>query len=122
MNKVIYNPPRLKKRRRTSTFKISFFLKVVSPFLILGGFFYFLFLTSYFQIKEIKILGAETMNQDDLMGKVNEMISKKTCFLFKKDNLFLFPSKKIKSTLLKDFPKIKVEKESCFKNNFCTPR
>lgn len=119
MNKVIYNPPRLKKRRRTSTFKISFFLKVVSPFLILGGFFYFLFLTSYFQInpiredsfsngaKEIKILGAAIINQDDLMGKVNEMISKKTCFLFKKDNLFLFPSKKIKSTLLKDFPKIK---------------
>lgn len=108
MTRILYSPSRFKRKKRKLAFWSLILLKIILPsFFIFGGVFYFLFFSPYFQIKEIKILGLETIPESTLKAKIDETISRKIYFFASQGNIFLFPSKKIKTLFLKEFPKIK---------------
>lgn len=107
MTKIIYNPPRIKRKKKNSFFKKIILLRVVPSFLVFGVIFYFLFFYSYFEIKEVRIAGLKTISEDILREKINMELSKKIYFFAGQNNLFLFPAKKIKASFLKGFPKMK---------------
>jgi len=118
MTKLLYNPYRLKNKKK-ARFSRKVILLVPPSFLILGSLFYFLFFSSRFQISpvrdtgisngvgEIKISGIETISEDLLREKINRIISEKIYFFIPRNNLFLFPSKEIKTVFLEEFPKMK---------------
>jgi len=106
MSKVLYRPPRFGKKKKATLFWGLILLKILPALLILGGLFYFLFFSPYFYVKEIKILNNETIPENVLSDRANEIISKKIYFFLSAHNIFLFPSKKISNTLLDEFPRI----------------
>lgn len=108
MTKVLYSSTRfIRKKKKKTLFASQKLLAAGLPsVIILGGLFYFLFLSPYFGIKNINISGNETVSVDNLKAKIESAISKKTLFLAMANNIFLFPQGRVEKEILADFPKI----------------
>lgn len=108
MTKILYSSPRFirKKNKRILLANQKLFVMGLPFFLIIGGVFYFLFLSSYFGVNNIKISGNKTISEDSLRTKIESIISQKTLFLAMAGNIFLLPQEKIEKEILANFPKI----------------
>ncbi|HUV81120.1 MAG TPA: FtsQ-type POTRA domain-containing protein [Patescibacteria group bacterium] len=75
-------------------------------FLILAfsfSLFYFLFLSEFFQIKEVKLAGCRQISQEQLNLLINEKLEKKILF-FPSQSIFLADLNAIKKDILERFP------------------
>jgi len=108
MTKILYSHSRFvrKRKKRVLLANQKLFSFGLPSFIVLGGLCYFLFLSSYFGINNIKISGNRTISEGDLRTKVENIISQKTLFLAMAGNIFLLPQDKIEKKILADFPKV----------------
>jgi len=110
MNKY-RRPHRYKKKKsifRSKAFWFSFFIILIS-----SAIFYFIFLSPFFQIKEIRISGNEKVSEGALKEIINEKIEKKIWF-FSSKSIFLADIGQISRDLSRTFPligEIKVKRE-----------
>ncbi len=61
----------------------------------------------FMKIKNVNILGVQEIKENDLKEIVWKDLDTKYLWLFSKDNIFIYPRKKIIGDVLKDFPKIR---------------
>jgi cell division septal protein FtsQ len=84
----------------------------------LGGIFYLLFLSPFFQVREIKISGAARFNEkvssEQILSQVQEKIEQKLLF-FTTRSIFLVNLKQIRKEILENFPQMA---EVYFKRKF----
>lgn len=102
--KTLRKPYQVKKRK--SILKNRFFWRLVLVLVIGLAIFYFLFFSSVFQIKNIKISGNKKVLTKDIEKKVSEKIENRILFL-KTKSIFLVDFKEISKALLEEFPKIR---------------
>jgi len=95
-------------KRKKPFFRNRFFWLSISFLLFIGGIFYLICFVSFFQIKEIKILGNQKISAANLENIVKENITKNFLF-FNSKSIFLLDKNKIKSELSKTFPQIEKE-------------
>ena len=96
-------PHRIKRKK--SILKSRFFWLTILIFIFLGSFFYFLFFSSFFQVKNIFISGAEKTSSDEIKNFVQNKLEKKILFL-KTKTIFLINLNQIKKEVLKNFPPV----------------
>ena len=96
-------PYRIKKKK--SIFKNRFFWLVILALIFLGGIFYLIFLSSFFQVQEIEISGNEKVSSKDILATVQEKLNQKLIF-FSTKSIFLVNLNQIKKDILKNFPQI----------------
>ena len=70
------------------------------------GVFYFLFISSQFQIREVTVSGFETVREESILGAANSILDEGEFRFLKSRNYFLFPEEKLSSFLYASFPKI----------------
>ena len=85
-------PYRLKRKR--PIWKNRFFRPGILVLILLGGFFYFLFFSEFFQIKKIIVTGEKEVSKEDIKSLVPSK------------NIFLVNTKEIKKAILDKFPQI----------------
>lgn len=100
----MYRKPYRAKRRKP-ILKNRFFWIGIFSLIILGGIFYFLFLSEVFQIKNITLAGAQKVSEDNIKSAVESNLEKKILF-FKTKNIFQADLNKIKEDVLAEFPQI----------------
>jgi len=114
--KIYRRPYRIKKKK--SIFRSRFFWLFVLTLIFLGGIFYLLFLSPFFQVREIKISGAASFNEkvssEQILSQVQEKIEQKLLF-FTTRSIFLVNLKQIKKEILENFPQMA---EVYFKRKF----
>jgi len=100
-------PYRIKKKK--SIFHSRFFWLVVLVLIFLGGIFYLLFLSPFFQIREIKISGADRYNEkvpsEAILTTVQGKLDQKLIF-FSTKSIFLVDLNQMRKEILKEFPQI----------------
>jgi cell division protein FtsQ len=94
-----------KIRRKTSIFKKKFFWIFVLVLLFFGGSAYLVSFASFFNVKEIEILGNKKVSADDIKHLVNEKIIR-NFWNFSSKSIFLANLAKAKDDLLKEFPQL----------------
>jgi len=92
-------------KRKKSILKSRFFGLTILILIFLGSFFYFLFFSSFFQVKNIFISGAEKTSSDEIKNFVQNKLEKKILFL-KTKTIFLINLNQIKKEVLKNFPPV----------------
>ncbi len=92
-------------KRNKSVFKKRFFWQSASVILLLFGIFYFLAFSSVFQIKAIKIEGAQKVSQEEIMLKIENTLPR-SILLFQTKSIFLANINQTKEALLQSFPQI----------------
>ena len=105
-------PYRIKKKK--SIFRSHFFWLFILTLIFLGGIFYLLFLSPFFQVREIKISGNEKVSSEQILSQVQKKIEQKLLF-FTTRSVLLVNSKQIKKEILENFPQIT---EVYFKRKF----
>jgi cell division septal protein FtsQ len=71
-----------------------------------GGIFYFVFVSSYFTITRVEVLGVESISRDEVDGAVEKIFAQKKIGFFNSKNYFLAPVEKLRASLFEQFPKI----------------
>lgn len=89
-------------RRKKSILKNRLFRLTISVLMILGGIFYLIFFSPFFQIKEIKISGTEKISGEELKRSVESQIQKKLLF-FPTKSIFLVNLGDIRNNLSRSF-------------------
>ncbi len=112
MNRKYRKPYRIKKRN--SIFRSRFFWFVILFLIIFGGIFYWIFLSSFFQVKEIEINGNQKVLTQDLKNVIEAQVVNNLIFIPHK-SIILIDLDKIKKAVLEKFTQI--EKIS-LKRNF----
>ncbi len=100
----IYRKPHSYKRKK-SILKNRFFWLGILIFIFFISVFYFVFLSSTFQVKKITLAGLRTVSADELNKLVENKLTNKILF-FKTKNIFLIKSDAIKNDILNRFPEI----------------
>lgn len=113
-----YRKYRYKKKyrlkRKTSIFLNKFFWLAILILVVLGGVFYFLVFSSFFQIKEIEISGNQKVSGENLEDFISNQVNKKIIFFISR-SIFLIKSRKIREKVLEEFPQIR---EASLKRSF----
>lgn len=104
MRRYQYKKP-YRARKKRSIFKNRFFWLGILISVSTVAVFYFLFISSYFQIEKIIISGNQKVLKEDIQAIVEKELEQKIFFLSKK-NIFLVSLNKIKKAILEDFPQI----------------
>jgi cell division septal protein FtsQ len=99
-----YRKPHRIKRKK-SILKSRFFWLTILILIFLGSLFYFLFFSSFFQVKNIFISGAEKISSDEIKNFVQNKLEKKILFLRTK-TIFLININEIEKEVLKNFPSV----------------
>jgi len=99
-----YRKPHRVKRRK-SILKSRFFWLTILILVFLGLFFYFLFFSPFFQVKNIFISGAEKISSSEIKNFVQNKLEKKILFLRTK-SIFLININEIEKEVLKNFPPV----------------
>ncbi|MBU4299571.1 FtsQ-type POTRA domain-containing protein [Patescibacteria group bacterium] len=94
-------PHRVKKKK--SIFRSRFFWLFILILIFLGGIFYLISFSSFFQIKEIKILGNQKISSETLENSIKKEIVRKIVF-YNSKSIFLAQLNKIQKNLLKEYP------------------
>ena len=102
-SQVFRKPYRIKKKK--SIFRSKFLWLTILILIIFGGIFYLLYLSPYFQIKEIKISGNEKVPTEKILSPVQKEIGQKLLF-FSTKSIFLVNLSQIKKGILDNFPQI----------------
>ena len=99
----------LRVKRKKPIYKNGVFWITIFFFLVSGGIFYLLFLSPFFQIREIKISGAASSNEkvssEQILSQVQAKIEQKLLF-FTTRSIILVNLKQIKKEILEKFPQI----------------
>ncbi len=74
--------------------------------LVLGGAVYFSAFSSYFKIKEIKVLGAQTAGGERLIFLAKNLAAEKWLEILPKNSLAVFPAAALSQKILEEFPQI----------------
>lgn len=85
-------PYRLKRKR--SIFRNRFFRIIVLIFLLIGSVIHFVFFSGFFQVKEVKISGANKVSRAEIKS------------FFPAQNIFLTDTNEAKENILSTFPEI----------------
>jgi len=96
---------RIKKKK--SILKNRFFWLSILTLIILGGIFYFLIFSSFFQIEIVAISGNKKIPEREIKKIIEENIENKILF-FPTKSIFLFNSNKIKEDILANYPQIAI--------------
>jgi cell division protein FtsQ len=104
----------LRVKRKKPIYKNGFFWRVILFFLVSGGIFYLLFLSPFFQIREIKISGNKKISTEQILSQVQAKIEQKLLF-FTTRSIILVNLNQIKKEILEKFPQID---EVYFKRKF----
>ncbi len=75
--------------------KLVLFLGIVAA----GCLFYFIFYSSYFTIKNIKISGLQKINESEIRDIINSQINSRKILIFKQNNIFIFDENSIKNKI-----------------------
>ena len=96
-----------KKGQSFLGFKIFLFI------LILFAIIWFVFIFSFWNISNIEIKGTERIDQQSIKGLIEQQLDKKSFFIFKQDNIFLFRKKNITDVIKEEFnlTEIKIRKK-----------
>lgn len=81
------------------------FWQSVLVILFLFGISYFFAFSPVFQIKEVKIAGAQKVPQEQIMSKINDILPK-SILIFKTKSIFLANISQTEEGLLENFPQI----------------
>jgi len=100
-----YQHQKYRVKRRKSIFRNRFFWEGLLVLIFLGALFYFFFLSSVFQINEIKVSGNKRVSTESIQNVIGGQISEKIIF-FQSESIFLVDFPKIKKVLLAEFPNI----------------
>jgi len=100
-----YKRYRPKVKRKKSIFKNRFFWISCLVLVILGVFFYFLFFSSFFQVKKIIISGNERVSEKEIQDIIQKNLKKRFLF-FSTESIFLTNLNKVKKDILSNFPQI----------------
>ncbi|MDD5145297.1 MAG: cell division protein FtsQ/DivIB [Candidatus Pacebacteria bacterium] len=103
MKRNFRKPYRIKKKK--SILKSRFFWLPVLIFTTVGGICYFIFFSSFFQIKEVKISGNQKIATNKLESLVQSQLTKKIA-LFPTKSIFLANLGKIQKMGQDNFPQI----------------
>ena len=103
MAKQYRKPHRYKKRK--PFYRDRFFWLAIFVLILFSSSFYFLFLSDFFQIKNINISGFEEIPEERLSLLVGERLENKILF-FSTKSIFLANSNEIKKDVLKGFPSV----------------
>ena len=103
MAKQYRKPHRYKKRK--PFYRDRFFWLAIFVLILFSSSFYFLFLSDFFQIKNINISGFEEIPEERLSLLVGERLENKILF-FSTKSIFLANSNEIKKDVLKEFPSV----------------
>ena len=87
-------------KRKKSILKNRFFWFFLLAIFLIGGIFYFIFFTSTFKIKEIKITGNQKISTQDIKNIVKEQFDAES------NIFFMINQNKIKEGILLKFPQI----------------
>ena len=93
------------KKRKTQIFKNRFFWSFCLIPLILGVGFYFLFFSSFFQVKKIIISGNKSVRENKIRAIVERNLENNILF-FTTRSIFLTNLNKVKNDILNNLPKI----------------
>jgi cell division septal protein FtsQ len=93
MGKYKYRRPHQFKRKKSFLINRFFWLSILS-ILVIGGIFYFLFLSNFFQVKEIRVEGEKEVSEEKIL------------LVFPLKNIFLINLGEIKNDILDKFPQI----------------
>jgi len=107
-----YRKPHRVKRKK-SILKSRFFWLTILILVFLGLFFYFLFFSPFFQVKNIFISGAEKISSGEIKNFVQNKLEKKILFLRTK-SIFLININEIEKEVFNNFPpaaEIKIERK-----------
>ena len=100
-NLHLYNHKLQKKKRMRHLIYASFSLLMICLF------FYTLFFSDRFSIKDIKIFGAESIPEDLLKAEIAGALDMRSFVFLKNTNIFAMPSDFLRDELKVKFPKIK---------------
>jgi len=103
MRESFRKPYRVIKKK--SIFKNRFFWLGILILIILGGIFYLIYFYSFFQVKEIKIVGNQKVSGKEIDDLTQNQIWGKI-LLIQTKSIFLVDFNKVKSGLLGKFPQI----------------
>lgn len=102
--KQYFRKPR-KIKRKKSLFQQRFFWITILMIFATASIFYFFIFSSFFQVRNIIILGQEKINEQDIRIFIEKKITKKILFL-KTRSIFLINSKETENNILDSFPQI----------------
>ena len=94
-----------KTRRKKNIVHNRFFWIVGLSAILVAAFFYFLFLSSFFQIKKIEVGGNQRVEKEKIVDFVFNQTSGRAFFIFPK-NIFFFKLKELDQLILDEFPLI----------------
>ena len=100
-NLHLYNHKLQKKKRMRHLIYASFVLLMICLF------FYTLFFSNRFSIKDIKIFGAESIPESLLKAEIAGALDMRSFVFLKNTNIFVMPSDFLRNELKVKFPKIK---------------
>lgn len=103
MNQKFRKVHKIKKKK--PIFRNRFFWMTILFLLFLGGIFYLLCFSSFFQVKKIKISGNDKVTTEDIQKIAEKEIEKKILF-FPTNSIFLIKTLRINKDLLESFPQI----------------
>ncbi len=106
-NVVVGRYSRPGKRARHFNFRVSkkiFYFLI--PVIILGGIFYFLFISGRFEVKEVNISGLKAVNEEEVRKLINDVLAPKKFGVLKSKNHFLLSRDKLQSSILSSIHKI----------------
>lgn len=89
---------RVKVREYTKLSQRKRKLKFIAILLVVGvfiGLFIYFLTSSKYQISQIKLIGVETLNDEEIIDLVSNEMRGKYLFLFPKNNILLYPSNSI---------------------------
>ena len=92
-------------KRKKSIFKSRFFWLGILFFILAGVIFYFLFFSSFFQIKQIIVTGEEKVSKEDIKAVIESNLEKKFLFFLTK-SIFLVDLGQMRRDILNNFPQI----------------
>lgn len=96
-----------KKTKSFLTFKIFLII-----FLVLLAF-WFIFIFSFWQVKNIEVKGSDRIKPQSIRELINEQLEKKSLFILRQNNIFLFKKKSAKEMIKEEFnlTDIKIKKK-----------
>lgn len=98
---------RPKRKTRRFNFRLSRkSLYVITPILVFGGIFYFVFISDRFEIKDVRISGLKTVSEEEMRDIINDVLGQKKLGFLKSKNYFLLSADKLQSSILVSLPKI----------------
>jgi hypothetical protein len=102
-NQGLRRPYKITRKRKI--LKSKFFWFSLAALLAGSGIFYWLIFSSFFQIREIKVYGAEKVSVEDIRGLAEKKISRKILF-FSTKSIFSADLNEISAAILKEFPRL----------------